>query len=192
VSGVDVALTFDDGPDPVWTPAVLDALRAVDARATFFVLGGCARRHPDLVRRAVDEGHTVSVHADDHVRHTDMTRAEGAADLARVLATLADLGVRPAHWRTPWGIEADWTRDVAAEHGLDLVGWTIDTHDWRGDRAETMLAAALPDLRAGAVVLAHDALGPGALRDGCAETVALVAPLVTAARERGLHPGPVA
>ncbi len=52
-----------------------------------------------------------------------------------------------------------------------------------------MLAAVLPDLRDGAIVLAHDGLGPGALRDGCEETVALVAPLVAAARERGLEPG---
>ena len=183
-----LALTFDDGPDPRWTPAVLDALRAAAAPATFFVLGEHARRHPDLVRRAAGEGHAVAVHADRHLRHTELTRDEGAEDLDRALETLAGLGVRPCHWRTPWGVEADWTRALAADRGLDLVGWTADTHDWRGDRAAAMLAAVVPDLDDGAIVLSHDGLGPGALREGCEETVALVGPLVAAARERGLEP----
>jgi len=184
-----LALTFDDGPDPRWTPAVLAALRAARATATFFVLGECVRRHPDVVKAVVADGHAVEVHADRHTSHADMTREEGAADLDRVLDILDGLGVRPAHWRTPWGIEAEWTRGLAAEHGLAVVGWTADTKDWRGDPAADMLAAVLPDLRDAAIVLAHDGLGPGALRDGCEETVALVAPLVAAARERGLEPG---
>jgi peptidoglycan-N-acetylglucosamine deacetylase len=184
-----LALTFDDGPDPRWTPGVLAALRDAGVRATFFVLGECVRRHTDTVRATVADGHAVEVHADRHTSHADMTRDEGAADLDRVLETLDGLGVRPARWRTPWGIEADWTRALAAERGLAVVGWTADTHDWRGDAAADMLAAVLPDLRYGAIVLAHDGLGPGALRDGCEETVALVAPLVAAARERGLEPG---
>ena len=187
-----LALTFDDGPDPRWTPAVLDALRAARATATFFVLGACARRHPDPVRRAVAEGHGVEVHADRHLRHTELSADAGADDLDRALEALDALGVRPSRWRTPWGVEAEWTRGLAAERGLELVGWTADTHDWRGDDAPAMLAAVQPDLRDGAIVLAHDGLGPGALRDGCAETVALVGPLVAAARERGLEPGALA
>ena len=184
-----VALTFDDGPDPRWTPAVLAALRAAGATATFFVLGDCVRRHPDQVEEAIADGHAVEVHADRHTSHADMTREQAAADLEAVLDVLDGLGVRPAHWRTPWGIEAEWTRGLAAEHGLAVVGWTADTKDWRGDPAADMLAAVLPDLRDGAIVLAHDGLGPGALRAGCEETVALVAPLVAAARDRGLEPG---
>lgn len=168
---VHVALTFDDGPDGRWTPAVLDALRAVGAKATFFVLGECARRHPDAVRRAVTEGHAVQVHGDGHVRHTELTRGAAEEDLDRALEALDALGIRPSRWRTPWGVEAEWTRDVAAERDLALVGWTIDTHDWRGDAAEAMLAAVGPELRAGAVVLLHDGLGPGARRQGCEETV---------------------
>ena len=153
------------------------------------MLGAAARRHPDVVGRVVAAGHAVGVHADRHVRHTDMTGAEGAEDLDRALATLDGLGIRPAAWRTPWGVAAPWTRGLAAERGLRLVGWSADTHDWRGDDAASMLAAVEADLRDGAVVLAHDGLGPGALRDGCRETVALIGPLVAAARERGLEPG---
>jgi peptidoglycan/xylan/chitin deacetylase (PgdA/CDA1 family) len=186
--GGSLALTFDDGPDPRWTPAVLDALAAAGARATFFVLGPCVAAHPDLVRRAAGEGHAIGVHAYDHVRHTERDAGDGAADLDRALDALDGVGVRPSLWRTPWGVEADWTRPAAAARGLRVVGWDTDTHDWRGDRAEDMLDAVAPAVGdAGAIVLAHDGLGPGALRDGCEETVALIAPLVALGRERGLR-----
>jgi peptidoglycan/xylan/chitin deacetylase (PgdA/CDA1 family) len=185
------ALTFDDGPDPRWTPAILDALVASRARATFFVLGPHAAARPSLIARILDEGHAVGVHAHDHVRHTDLDAAAGAADLDRALATLERLGVRPALWRTPWGVEAPWTRPAAAARGLRLVGWSADTHDWRGDAAATMLAAVAPAIDDGAIVLAHDGLGPGATRAGCEQTVALVGPLVELGRARGLEPEPL-
>ena len=70
-------------------------------------------------------------------------------------------------------MHASWTQEIAAAHDLELYGWDVDSHDWRGDGAEQMLAAVGPDLRAGAVVLLHDGLGPGALRQGCEETVPL-------------------
>ncbi len=178
-----IALTFDDGPDPTWTPRVLDALDRVEGRATFYVVGEDAERHPDVVRAVVDAGHDVGLHCHRHVRHTDRDRPWLERDTAHALAVLADLGVRPTTWRTPWGIEAPWTATVARERGLVLVRWDADTHDWRGDAAQTMHAAIEPDLRPGAIVLAHDGLGPGARRVGCAATVALVGRLAAAGWE---------
>jgi peptidoglycan/xylan/chitin deacetylase (PgdA/CDA1 family) len=122
------------------------------------------------------------------VRHTELDPDTGAADLDRALDVLDELGVRPGLWRTPWGVEAGWTRPAAAARGLRVVGWSADTHDWRGDAADAMLAAVAPALDDGAIVLAHDGLGPGATRAGCEETVALVAPLVALGRARGLEP----
>ena len=101
------------------------------------------------------------------------------------------LGETPALWRVPWGDLAPWTGQVAAERGLTLAGWTADTHDWRGDSAETMLAAIKRRLEPGTVVLAHDGVGPGALREDCGETARLIGPLVAAARKRGLEPVPL-
>ena len=184
-SSAPVALTFDDGPDPRWTPAVLDALREADARATFFVLAPRAAARPELLERMVAEGHAVGLHAHEHVRHTDLDARAGGDDTRKALAVLDGLGVRPALWRTPWGVEAEWTREVAAEHGLRVVGWSADTRDWRGD-APRPASAIDGEVRAGAVVLAHDGLGPGARRSGCEETVALIGPLVALVRERGL------
>jgi len=167
-------LTFDDGPDPVWTPRILDALRAADLRATFFVIAPRAQAHPTVVRRAQAEGHDVQLHCDAHVRHTELSEAEGRTDIRRALERLADLGVAPTSWRTPWGVHAPWTEAVAREHDLELCGWDVDTHDWRGDSAEAMLAATGPELRDDAVVLLHDGLGPGALRTDCDQTLRYV------------------
>jgi peptidoglycan/xylan/chitin deacetylase (PgdA/CDA1 family) len=167
---------------------VLDALRAAEARATFFVLGPRAAAYPELIARTLSEGHAVGVHAYEHVRHTELDGEAGAADLDQALAVLRRLGVQPDLWRTPWGVEAAWTRPAAAARGLNVVGWSADTHDWRGDTADTMLTAVGPAIEDAAIVLAHDGLGPGATRNGCEETVALIEPLIALGRDRGLEP----
>jgi peptidoglycan-N-acetylglucosamine deacetylase len=182
-----VSLTYDDGPDPVWTPAILDVLARHAATATFFVLGPLAERHPGLIERMAREGHEIALHADDHVRHTELDGVQIAADAAAGLARLYHLGARPERWRTPWGVETQDTKVVADRLGLELVRWTVDTHDWRGDPASAMLAACAGGIRDGAVVLMHDGLGPGACRDGCASTVELTALLLDLAAQHGLE-----
>lgn len=167
---------------------MLDALRAANARATFFVLAPRAAAHPEVIARTLAEGHAIGVHGYEHTRHTELDAEAGAADLDRALAVLRQLGVRPEIWRTPWGVEAEWTRPTAAARGLRIVGWSADTHDWRGDAAGAMLAAVQPGIEDGAIVLAHDGLGPGATRSGCEETVALIDPLVALARSRDMEP----
>jgi peptidoglycan/xylan/chitin deacetylase (PgdA/CDA1 family) len=182
-----IALTFDDGPNPVWTPLVLDALAKARARATFFV-APLARRHPSLLARMREEGHDVTIHCTEHTRHDAMTPGEIEADLESGLPAL----VGPVRlWRTPWGVVTPATEGVARKHGLTLVGWTADTQDWRGGAPDEMLARVEADLVSGAIVLMHDGVGPGARRNGCAETAALVGPLVSLARSRGLEPVPL-
>lgn len=182
-----IALTFDDGPDPLWTPRVLDALAAAGARATFFPIAPRAARHPGLIARMLAEGHEVGLHCDVHTRHRARDETWLRRDTTAALRRLAALGVRPELWRAPWGEPAPWTPCVAVQHGLRLVHWSADTHDWRGDDAGEMLERILPRLVPGAIVLAHDGLGPGALRDGCAETVALIPLIAQAADARGLQ-----
>lgn len=183
-----IGLTFDDGPDERWTLSVLEELELCHVQATFFVLGERVEAAPAVVRAAVDAGHEVQLHGHRHLRHSQLTEEEIELDTRAALDALAQLGVRPARWRTPWGIATPASHRVAARHGLTLVHWTIDTHDWRGDPALAMLARARRQLAPGAVVLMHDGLGPGAMRGGCENTVALLAPLIAAARARGLAP----
>lgn len=186
-----IALTFDDGPDPVWTPRVLDALGCAGARATFFVVAPLAARHPGPLRRAVAEGHEVALHCNRHARHDRMGAEEIRSDAREGLRTLSGLGHEVRSWRTPWGVVTRVTEEVAADLGLRLVGWTADSEDWRGDEADGMLARLTPRIEEGAVMLMHDGVGPGALRHGCGRTVELVGPLVSLAASRGLAPVPV-
>jgi hypothetical protein len=179
-------LTFDDGPDATWTPRVLNALEAAGARATFFVLTERAAAQPALVERMRAAGHEVQLHGDAHLRHPDHDRETVLRDTETALERLRALGLQPTLWRLPWGRPAPWTAALAREYGLQIVAWDADTHDWRGDDAGTMLAAVMPQLSDGCVVLAHDGLGPGARRAGCAQTVDLIGPLVAEARDRGL------
>jgi peptidoglycan/xylan/chitin deacetylase (PgdA/CDA1 family) len=183
-----VALTFDDGPDERWTPRVLEELERLGVQATFFVLGECVQATPEVVRAAVEAGHEVQLHGYRHLRHSQLEEQQIELDTRAALDTLAEHGVHPTHWRTPWGIVTDASERVAARHGLTLVHWTIDTHDWRGDPALAMLARARRQLAPGAVVLMHDGLGPGALRGGCENTVDLLGPLADAVRATGLTP----
>jgi peptidoglycan-N-acetylglucosamine deacetylase len=181
-----IALTFDDGPDAEWTPRLLDALAEAGARATFFPIAERAAAHPGLMARILRDGHAVGLHCDEHVRHSTRDADWGRADTERALARLESVGVTPRLWRTPWGDEAPWTASVAGEYGLRLVGWTADTHDWRGDTAAEMYAAVRDRLAPGAVVLAHDGIGPGARRADARETVGFVTLAAAHARVAGL------
>jgi peptidoglycan/xylan/chitin deacetylase (PgdA/CDA1 family) len=186
-----VALTFDDGPDADWTPGVLAELARHGATATFFVDAPRAMAQPLLIRAMREGGHEVGFHCVQHLRHTEMSDAALAAEAAEGLEILGWLGIRPTAWRAPWGEVTAATRRVAAEHDLEIWDWSFDSHDWRGDSCEEMLAALASEggLAGGDVVLMHDALGPGALRSGCAETVALTGALLAAAAEAGLEAG---
>jgi peptidoglycan/xylan/chitin deacetylase (PgdA/CDA1 family) len=128
-SPTPVALTFDDGPDPIWTPRVLDALASVGARATFFVVAPLATRCASLISSMWESGHDVAFHCAEHVRHDAMTRREIEAD---VESGLLALGRSVWYWRTPWALITPATEEVAIKHRLRLVGWTADTEDWRG------------------------------------------------------------
>ncbi len=189
-----VALTYDDGPDPLWTERLLVLLAEADARATFFPITPRAVVNRDLVAAMLAGGHEVGFHCYRHVRHAEQSEGELAADLATGLRQLESVAVRPRAWRAPWGQETEVSRRLAARHELRLWGWNLDSHDWRGDTAAEMQAAirAQGGLRDGDVVLMHDGLGPGARRGDCAETLDLTRLLLEEAEERDLQPATVA
>ena len=136
-------------------------------------------------------GHEIQLHCDRHIRHTELTEAELQLDTELALDALATVDVRPQLWRAPWGICTDASVRVAAQVGLQLVRWSIDTHDWRGDQPQHMLADIHDQLADGGAVLMHDAIGPGAQRAGCQNTVALLPALAAAARADGLALAPM-
>ncbi|HEY1687650.1 MAG TPA: polysaccharide deacetylase family protein [Solirubrobacteraceae bacterium] len=186
-----LSFTFDDGPDERWTPLVLEQLARCEVTATFFMVGERVRAQPELAHTVLDAGHEIQLHCHRHIRHTEMTEAELLLDTEMVLDALAAIGVHPRLWRAPWGICTDASIRVAARFGLQLVRWSIDTHDWRGDRPARMLAHARDRLLDGGAVLMHDALGSGARRSGCENTLELLPGLAAAALAHGLALAPM-
>jgi len=181
-----LTLTFDDGPDEHWTLGVLDRLAELDVRATFFMVGERVLSQPKAARAVALAGHDIQLHCHRHVRHTELSDHQLEMDTERALTALAGIGVRPRLWRAPWGVCTTSSVLVADRFHLSLVGWAIDTHDWRGDPPQAMLERALALLPGGGMVLMHDALGPGAMREGAQNTIDLLEPLVAASSERGV------
>ncbi|HTZ85996.1 MAG TPA: polysaccharide deacetylase family protein [Solirubrobacteraceae bacterium] len=186
-----LSLTFDDGPEPVWTEQVLRELGRCRVRATFFLIGERVLEYPRLARAIVSAGHEAQLHCHRHVRHSDLSEAELIEDTRQGLDALVSAGVSPDLWRAPWGVQTPASERVAQRFGLTLVRWSIDTHDWRGDTPAEMLSIARPALARGGAVLMHDGLGPGALREECENTVRLIAPLSEVARELGIPARPL-
>jgi len=120
-----------------------------------------------------------------------MTSAGVEADVRDGLAALAALGIRPRRWRPPGGVRTRWTVEAAARNAMTLTRWSADPRDWCGDPPAVMLARLEGWLRPGSVVVMHDAIGPGARRTGCLETVRLIRPLVAAIRSLGSRTAPL-
>lgn len=186
-----VALTFDDGPDPAWTPPILDALRARGARATFFLLGKHVEAHPELAREVARE-HEVGCHSYDHDRAMVSDPAHFSADLARCRRLFEDvLGRSPTLYRFPWGHRGRMKpRQLSRTEGLTCVHWSASAEEHRG--ADAIVHAITPRLVPGAIVLLHDGLVAHSVhpvpRD---ETVRAVPRLLQALAARGLAAIPV-
>jgi peptidoglycan/xylan/chitin deacetylase (PgdA/CDA1 family) len=156
-----VALTFDDGPNPASTPAVLAILRAAGIKATFCVVGYAAQRYPDLVRAIRDEGHTLCNHTMHHVqllgsKPADAITAELRDDNAAIGRAA---GVRALFFRAPGGTWAGNLVDEVHRQGMRALGWNVDPADYKRPGAAIITARILAQLRPGAVILMHDGGG---------------------------------
>jgi peptidoglycan/xylan/chitin deacetylase (PgdA/CDA1 family) len=155
-----VALTFDDGPHPTWTPRILELLAQHDAKATFFVIGRKAEEHPQVIRAILDAGHSVGLHSYAHDRLFSLRGEERVRDdLQRGVAALEKLtGERPTLFRPPIGHTNPIIARVADALDLTVVGWTIGARDGVSSaRVDSVVARVRRDLRDGAIVLLHDA-----------------------------------
>jgi peptidoglycan-N-acetylglucosamine deacetylase len=154
-----VALTFDDGPHPEGTPAILEILARAGHRATFFVIGEQVRRRPELIREIVGRGHVVALHGDRHRLQLRMTAAEVRADLERGRGAIEDASGRTVTWhRPPYGIYSAAGLQAARTAGLEPLLWSRWGKDWRRfTTPERIARRATRDLGPGDVILLHDA-----------------------------------
>lgn len=155
-----VALTFDDGPNPEATPAILDALSRAGIHATFFILGRHAERWPDLVRRVHAEGHAVGNHGFYHRKLHFKSPAYVRDDMARGADAIAQAcGARPALFRAPHGFRSPWVNRIAHSMGERVIGWSLGV--WDSDRpgADVIARRTVDGTRPGSILLLHDGDG---------------------------------
>lgn len=171
-----VALTFDDGPDPRYTPQTLSVLRDYHVKATFCLVGQNARAYPELVRAIAAEGHTLCNHSWAHdVGLGSLRPATILADLIRTNEAIraALPGTRIAYFRQPGG---NWTPSVVAaarQLGMTSLHWTVDPQDWTRPGAGKIATRVTAGITPGAIVLLHDA---GGNRQGTVNALAWILP----------------
>ncbi|WP_406005269.1 glycosyltransferase [Streptomyces sp. NBC_00637] len=162
-----LVLTFDDGPDPEWTPKVLDVLKKHHAHAVFFVTGTMASRYPDLVQRMVDEGHEVGLHTFNHPDLSFQSKKRISWELSQnQLALAGAAGIRTSLFRPPYSSFADamddksWpvTEYIGSLGYLTVVNNT-DSEDWKKPGVDEIIRRATPKGGKGAIVLMHDSGG---------------------------------
>ncbi|MEV6112923.1 polysaccharide deacetylase family protein [Streptomyces sp. NPDC052109] len=157
-----VNITIDDGPDPVWTPQVLQVLREYGVKATFCMIGPQAQAHPELVRQVVAAGHRLCDHTVSH--DTTMDKKPEAYQSQQILdaerqITKASGGVRPMYYRAPGGAFTPYSRHLAARHGMRPLGWNVDSKDFERPGTEAIVTTVKSELANGPTLLFHDAGG---------------------------------
>lgn len=162
-----IALTFDDVPDPRFTPQILDVLKEYGVKATFFVNGQRVLNHPELAKRIHDEGHVIGNHS---FTHPDFNKISMTAFISEIKKTEQAIfpitGYIPKLIRPPYGEITEEQLIWAAEHKYRIVNWNVDSLDWKGLNKEQVLTNILSGIRPGAIVLQHGGGGYGSKLQG--------------------------
>jgi peptidoglycan/xylan/chitin deacetylase (PgdA/CDA1 family) len=186
-----VALTFDDGPEPRDTPAILDILEEAGAFATFFFVGNKARRHPDLVRRVVGRGHELGNHSDTHPWWFSLAGpARIQSEIQQAGRTLERLGGRDVlYFRPPMGHNNIFLGRALGAAGLEKVLWSCRPFDTLRRSPEKIRRSVLASAAPGGILLLHEGV---AKRSGApSRTVAALPGILHGLREKGLEPVPL-
>ncbi|MFJ8301041.1 polysaccharide deacetylase family protein [Streptomyces sp. NPDC094447] len=158
--GRSMVLSFDDGPDPRYTPGILETLRRHDCRAMFFVCGEMAVENPDLLREMAADGHVVGNHSWSHPLIPKLRPSRIRDELGSTSEVVErTLGTAPLWYRAPYGAWNRHSFEIGAELGMEPLAWTVDTLDWKEPGTDTIVRRVLDGAAPGAVVLSHDAGG---------------------------------
>lgn len=150
------ALTFDDGPDPTSTPAVLRLLDRYNVKATFFMVGAAAYRHPELVREVAEAGHTIANHSWDHSSFVTLTGRQRRTQLRACQRVLKPYGLRL--FRPPFGRQNVAARMDARLLLFKVIAWSLTVEDWSDRDTDRMAARLLDGVKPGSIVLLHDSI----------------------------------
>ncbi len=157
-----IALTFDDGPDNVYTPQILDVLKTKGVSATFFVMGKRAEAWPNVFQRMVDEQHLIGNHTWNHPNLMKISYDDMIAEVTRT-SSLIQTATRQRHmlFRSPYGSIDPGRVKVLGNMGYKILAWNVDSLDWKGLSADEVSTNILENVTGGSIILQHSAGGVG-------------------------------
>ena len=155
-----IALTFDDGPDSTYTKQVLDILKQHQVPATFFVIGNQVHRHPDVMKRIVDEGHVVANHTWSHPNLMKVSDTKVRQEITKTYQAVEKVtGKKMAMLRPPYGA-VKGKEKVIQQMGISVIQWDIDTLDWKpGQTPDQIIKSVVHHVSPGSIVLQHSGGG---------------------------------
>ncbi|GKU80368.1 hypothetical protein L3i20_v247650 [Paenibacillus sp. L3-i20] len=179
-----VALTFDDVPDPRYTPAVLDILAKHHIRATFFVVGDRASKHPALVRRIKNEGHIIGNHSYNHAIFSKLTNAQFQKQILQTNRVIKNIsGLSPRLIRPPYGDLLPQQVVWGKQNGYTIVNWDVDSEDWKKNPSSDVVMSNINrTLQPGSIILQHAGGGVGQSLSGTIEALPI---LIEELQEKG-------
>ena len=149
-----VALTFDDGPHPVYTPRLLDGLKARGVHASFFMVGENAAANPELVERIYEEGHLIGNHTYSHQQLTTLSEEAATQELTKTQEVLEQItGEWPLYVRPPFG---SWNRELEGEVSMLPVLWSVDSLDWTTTNTAEIVRRVVTQVKEDDIILMHD------------------------------------
>jgi len=152
-----IALTFDDGPHPVYTPMILDILKENGIKATFFIIGENAEKHPDIVRRIIAEGHEIGNHTYSHPHLKNIGEKQLTKELKETEKLLKEkFSYTPALFRPPEGYCCSAVTNSVNTMGYTMVLWDVDTTDWAHNPSDNIVKTVLASTKDGSIILCHD------------------------------------
>jgi peptidoglycan/xylan/chitin deacetylase (PgdA/CDA1 family) len=178
-----IALTMDDGPNPIYTPQVLEVLARHGVKATFNMIGRQIGANLSLVREVSAAGHTVTNHTWDHADLTHYSFSKVCSEIDRCNDALANADQHPTIFRAPYGAWSTAVFEACAARNLRPVGWSVDPRDWDTAHVDTQMIVqnVLRHTRAHSIILEHDGGGDRS------NTVAALKIFIPALLERGFH-----
>lgn len=151
-----VALTFDDGPDRRYTPAILDILKEKGVKATFFVVGTQVKKEPEMLQRVIDEGHVIGNHSWSHKDLSKLSKGQVIKEVEAADKEIkAAVGFTPELFRAPYGALSDTLKSVMKSKSRELVGWNVDTRDWAGTSVNEMREIIRETTKPNGIILMH-------------------------------------
>ncbi len=184
-----VALTFDDGPSPVWTPKILDELKKVGAKATFFMIGHHAKKYPEIARRVAAEGHVIGNHGYAHTVILYYTPEEIEEEIKYTELVIRDVtGYTTKYFRPPKAWMPDVIKEKIRFMGYEPILWSLNSKDWVRFNHRLIVQYLLKNIQNGDIILFHDSGNVLTAEGGDRmQTVLTIEPLVKGLRERGFE-----